>query len=69
MRDGLQRRSYLEGLDCLGTVWLVKEGGQCEFRMTGGFVLGAEKASFLPPLLDVIYSMVMKWRSEAERSR
>ena len=27
------------------------------------------KASFLPPLLDVIYSMVMKWRSEAERSR
>ena len=27
------------------------------------------KASFLPPLLDVIYSMVMKWRSEAERGR
>ena len=27
------------------------------------------KASFLPPLLDVIYSMVMKWRSVAERSR
>ena len=27
------------------------------------------KASFLPPLLDVIYSVVMKWRSVAERSR
>ena len=27
------------------------------------------KASFLPPLLDVIYSMVMKWESVAERSR
>ena len=27
------------------------------------------KGSFLPPLLDVIYSMVMKWRSVAERSR
>ena len=27
------------------------------------------KASFLPPLLDVIYSMVMKWRSIAELSR
>ena len=27
MRDGLQGRSYLEGLDCLGTVLLVKVGG------------------------------------------
>ena len=27
------------------------------------------KASFLPPLLDVIYCMVMKWRSVAELSR
>ena len=43
MRDGLQGRSYLEGLDCLGTVWLVKVGGLCGFRMAGGFVLGAEK--------------------------
>ena len=43
MRDGLQGRSYLEGLDCLGTVWLVKVGGLCEFRMTGGFMLVAEK--------------------------
>ena len=43
MRDGLQGRSYLGGLDCLGTVWLIKVGGLCEFRMTGGFVLGAGK--------------------------
>ena len=43
MRDGLQGRSYLGGLDGLGTVWLVKVRGLCEFRMTGGFVLGAEK--------------------------
>ena len=43
MRDGLRGRSYLEGSDCLGTVSLVKVGGLCEFRMTGGFVLGAEK--------------------------
>ena len=43
MIDGLQGRSYLRGLDCLGTVWLVKVGGMYEFRMTGGFVLGAEK--------------------------
>ena len=26
------------------------------------------KASFLPPLLGVIYSMVIKWKSVAERS-
>ena len=42
MRDGLHGRSYVEGLDCLGTVWLVKVGGLCELRMTGGFVLVAE---------------------------
>ena len=43
MIDGLQGRSYLGGLDCLGTVWSVKVGGLCEFRMTGGLVLGAGK--------------------------
>ena len=43
MRNGLQGRSYLGGLDCLGTVWLVKVGGLREFSMVGGFVLETEK--------------------------
>ena len=30
MRDGLQGKSYLEELDCLGTVLLVKAGGLAE---------------------------------------
>ena len=41
MRDGLQGRSYLEELDCLGTVLLVKTGGGGgvrEFSMVDGFV-------------------------------
>ena len=38
MRDGLQRRSYLEELDCLGTVLLVKAGGLREFSMVDGLV-------------------------------
>ena len=38
MRDGLQGRSYLEELDCLGTVLLVKTGGLREFSMVDGFV-------------------------------
>ena len=38
MRNGLQGRSYLEELDCLGTVLLVKTGGLREFSMVGGFV-------------------------------
>ena len=43
MRDGLQGRSYVEGLDCLGTFWLVKVGGLWFFSMVGGFVLETEK--------------------------
>ena len=39
MRDGLQGRSYLEELDCLGTVSLVKTGGLREFSMVDGFVV------------------------------
>ena len=42
MTDGLQVRSYLEELDCLGTVLLVKTGGGGrglrEFSMVDGFV-------------------------------
>ena len=38
MRDGLQGRTYLEELDCLGTVLLVKTGGLREFSMVDGFV-------------------------------
>ena len=38
MRDGLRGRSYLEGLDCLGTVLLVKVGGLRELRMTDGLM-------------------------------
>ena len=41
MRDGLQGRSYLEELDCLGTVLLVKTrggGGLREFSMVDGLV-------------------------------
>ena len=38
MRDGLQGRSYLEDLDCLGTVLLVRTGGLREFSMVDGFV-------------------------------
>ena len=40
MRDGLQGRCYLEDLDCLGTVFLVKtgEGGLREFSMVDDFV-------------------------------
>ena len=36
MRDGLQGRSYLEELDCLGTVLLVKVGELKE--MVDGFM-------------------------------
>ena len=49
MRDGLQGRSYLEELDCLVTVLLVKTGGGGlrELGMVDGFVadglVGAEK--------------------------
>ena len=32
------------------------------------YIMLCSKASFLPPLLDVIYSMVIKWRSVAEGS-
>ena len=38
MRDGLQGRSYLEELDCLGTVFLVKTWGLREFSMVDGFM-------------------------------
>ena len=38
MRDGLQGRSYLEELDCLGTVLSVKVGGLRELRMVDGFM-------------------------------
>ena len=34
MRDGLQGRSYLEGLDCLGTVWLVNRKNDLILIMT-----------------------------------
>ena len=40
MRDGLQGRSYLEELDCLGTVLLVRVGGGGlrELSMIDGFM-------------------------------
>ena len=40
MRDGLQGRSYLEGLDCLETVLLVRVGGGGgrELSMVDGFM-------------------------------
>ena len=38
MRDGLQERSYLEDLDCLGTVLLVKVGGLRELRIADGLM-------------------------------
>ena len=38
MRDGLQGTSYLEGLDCLGTVLLVEAGGLRDLRMADGLV-------------------------------
>ena len=38
MRDGLQGRAYLEELDCLGTVLLVKVGGLRELSMVDGFM-------------------------------
>ena len=38
MRDGLQGRSYLEDLDCLGTVLLVKVGELRELRRANGLV-------------------------------
>ena len=38
MRDGLQGMSYLEELDCLRTVLLVKTGVLREFSMVGGFL-------------------------------
>ena len=38
MRDGLQGRSYLEELNCLGTVLLVKVGGLRELSMVDGFM-------------------------------
>ena len=38
MRDGLQGRSYLEKLDCLGTVLLVKAGGLREFSIVDCFM-------------------------------
>ena len=38
MRDGLQGRSYLEDLDCLWTVLLVKVGGLRELRIADGLV-------------------------------
>ena len=38
MGDGLQGRSYLEELDCLGTVLSVETGGLREFSMVDGFV-------------------------------
>ena len=38
MRDGLQGMSYLEELECLWTVLLVKTGGLREFSMVDGFV-------------------------------
>ena len=38
MRDGLQGRSYLEELDCLGIVLLVKVGGLREVSMVDGFI-------------------------------
>ena len=39
MRDGLQERSYLEELDCLGTVLLVKVVGLRELMVDGFMVL------------------------------
>ena len=38
MRDGLQGRSCLEELDCLGTVLLVKVEGLRELSMVDGFM-------------------------------
>ena len=38
MRDGLQGRSYLEELDCLGTVLLVKVWGLRELSVVDGFM-------------------------------
>ena len=38
MRGDLQGRSYLEELDCLGTVLLVKVGGLRELSMADGLV-------------------------------
>ena len=38
MRDGLQVRSYLEELACLGTVVLVKVGELRELSMIDGFM-------------------------------
>ena len=38
MRDDLQGRSYLEELDCLGTVLSVKVGGMRELSMVDGFM-------------------------------
>ena len=38
MRDGLQGKSYLEELDRLGTVLLVKVGGLTESSMVNGFM-------------------------------
>ena len=38
MRHGLQRKSYLEDLDCLGTVLLVKVGGLRDLRIADGLV-------------------------------
>ena len=38
MRDGLQGRSYLEELDCLGTVLSVNVGGLRELCMVDGFM-------------------------------
>ena len=38
MRDGLQGRSYLEDLGCLGTTLLVVLGGLIGLEMAGGLV-------------------------------
>ena len=38
MGDGLQGRSYLEDLDCLGTYLLEKVGGLKDLRMVDGLV-------------------------------
>ena len=38
MKDGLQGRSYLKELDCLGTVLLVEVGGLRKLSMVDGLV-------------------------------
>ena len=68
MRDGLQGRSYLEDLGCLGTALLVELGGLSGLDMTDGLVslVVAVNLNEDSPLLREVFGYEVRgadWRS------